>query len=137
MSPQQPTPSPVAVPDQPAPDAGQRLAQQLQTLSQVVETLTYRLLELEERLTVQDQRLQEFSEAGRPELAISAAAHGRLEDTEERLQRIESLLTGTAEVHDIDGPFPEEPEQPFLDELEAVAEPTARHGSDFRGFLTA
>jgi hypothetical protein len=119
----------------PAPETGQRLAQQLQTLSQVVETLTYRLLELEERLSVQDQRLQAFAEKAPPQLAISAAAQGRLEDTEERLLRLESLLSGgvpvparqgapaagPAGVDDIDGPFPDEPEQPFLDELEAAA----------------
>lgn len=151
MSPQPPTPSPLRLSTPPAPDASQRLAQQLHTLSQVVETLTYRLLELEERLSVQDRRLQELAETAPPEPLMAAAAQGRMEDTEERLRRVEALLTGiepaaispagpagcAAGVHDIDGPFPEEPEQPFLDELEADPGPAARQARDYRGFLTA
>jgi uncharacterized coiled-coil protein SlyX len=151
MSLQSPTPSPLRLPTPPAPEVSQRLAQQLHTLSQVVETLTYRLLELEERLSVQDRRLQELAEMAPPEQGMAAVAQGRLEDTEERLKRVEALLTGiepaaispagpagrAAEVHDIDGPFPEEPEQPFLDELEAGPEPAAGPARDYRGFLTA
>ncbi|TVS06840.1 MAG: hypothetical protein EA413_02785 [Cyanobium sp. PLM2.Bin73] len=150
MSLQSPTPSPLRLPTPPAPEASQRLAQQLHTLSQVVETLTYRLLELEDRLSVQDRHLQDLAEAAQPDLGMAAAAQGRLKDTEERLKRVEGLLTGiepatvspagpagrAAGVHDIDGQFPEEPEQPFLDELEAGPEPPARPARDYRGFLT-
>ena len=151
MSLQSPTPSPLRLPTPPTPEASQRLAQQLHTLSQVVETLTYRLLELEERLSVQDRRLQELAETPQPDLGMAVAAQGRLEETEERLKRVEALLNGiepstvspagpagrAAEVHDIDGPFAEEPEQPFLDELEAGHEPPAGPARDYRGFLTA
>lgn len=151
MSPQPPTPNSVELHTPPAAEGSQRLAQQLHTLSQLVETLTYRLLELEERLAVQDQRLQALAEVAQPGMASSAAAQERLDDTEERLKRLESLLNriepaavgpdnpfdGTNGIHDLDGPFPEEDEQPFLDELEATPEPTARSGRDYRGFLTA
>ncbi|MGB5134383.1 MAG: hypothetical protein WBN89_04335 [Prochlorococcaceae cyanobacterium] len=138
--------------DQPAfapADASRRLADQLNTLSEVVETITYRLLELEERLTAQDQRLRDLSEEGSSQPPRPAALEFRLDDTEERLLRIEAMLTGIghvetrAEEHsgvagnsaspwnqgatgdradageaDLDGPFPEELEQRFLDELD-------------------
>ncbi|KEF40955.1 MAG: hypothetical protein ER33_14015 [Cyanobium sp. CACIAM 14] len=72
-----------------------RLADQLQVLSQVVESLTYRLLELEERLAGHERRIAERLE----EVAGQESAHGelmdqRLEDTEERLSRIEAALQG-------------------------------------------
>ena len=148
MSSQPPTPSPVVLASRPAPSSSQRLAQQLQTLSQVVETLSYRLLELEERLATHDRSLQEFAGQERADSVISATAQGRLDDTEERLQRIEALLAGDAAcspspageagVPDIDGPFPEEPEQAFLDEPEGGgAEAASWHGRESRGFLTA
>lgn len=78
-----------------AADPALRLAEQLQSLSQVAETLTYRLLDLEERLNAQEacslERLQAES---------SAAAHQaeetelRLLETEDRLERLEILLGG-------------------------------------------
>lgn len=130
-------------------DASRRLADQLNTLSEVVETITYRLLELEERLAAQDLRLRDLCEEGSAQPPRPAALEFRLDDTEERLLRIEAMLTGIAQVEpragehsgvdgnsaspwnqgaagdradagetDLDGPFPEEPEQRFLDELD-------------------
>ena len=43
-------------------DCTQRLADQLQTLSEVAETLTFRLLELEERLAAQELKVQSLLE---------------------------------------------------------------------------
>ncbi|MCP9929123.1 hypothetical protein [Cyanobium sp. CH-040] len=130
-------------------DASRRLADQLNTLSEVVETITYRLLELEERLAAQDLRLRALCEESAMDSPRPAAVEFRLDDTEERLLRIEAMLTGIAQSgtaaedsrgfgagsvstwrqlgsgsgavtgeNDLDGPFPEDPEQPFLDELE-------------------
>jgi len=70
----------------------QRLADQLQTLSQVAEALTYRLVEMEERLDQQQQQLQPLLEAQDP--AQAQEIDQRLEETEERLGRIERLLRG-------------------------------------------
>ena len=148
--------------------ASERMAQQLQMLSEVVETITYRLLELEERLADQDQRLQAHVEQGPSGADASAEAQHRLDDTEERLGRLESLLHGVggapvastrlsvvgrpaaavargpaetqdeAGPQDIDGPFPEEPEQPFLDDLEAGQDGGQDHGGELPpDFLTA
>lgn len=130
-------------------DASRRLADQLNTLSEVVETITYRLLELEERLAAQDLCLRDLFEEGSSQPPRPAALEFRLDDTEERLLRIEAMLTGIGQVDthagehsgvdgssaspwsqgatgdradaretDLDGPFPEEPEQRFLDELD-------------------
>lgn len=123
---------------QPHPMGSQRLADQLQALSVLAESLTIRLLELEERLLAQEQRAQSGVDAdaeAQQELEL------RLEDTDQRLLRIEALL------HDLEPPapsrhlqevprpaglppqrpgqvgkadaeiFPEEGEQPFMDEL--------------------
>jgi len=123
-------------PSQPHPISSQRLADQLQALSVLVESLTIRLLELEERLVAQERRVQAAADAvAQQELEL------RLEDTDERLLRIEALL------HDLERPassrhlqevprlganpdqwagqatpkidevFPEDGEQPFMDEL--------------------
>ena len=73
-----------------------RLADQLQVLSEVAESLTYRLLELDERLAGQE-RLQEQAATVAPEVAEEMEL--RLLDTEERLARMEALLAdggGTA-----------------------------------------
>jgi len=117
------------------PHANERLAGQLNVLSQVVETLTYRLLELEERLAAQELRLQALQEQQGPAATLDPAAEWRLDDTEQRLQQLEALLSGldgaaasrhlqpVEEAGDpsasapIDGPFLDEPEQPFMDEL--------------------
>jgi TolA-binding protein len=70
----------------------QRLADQLQTLSQVAEALTYRLVDMEERLEEQQRLLQPLLEIQDP--AQDQEMDERLEETEERLGRIERLLRG-------------------------------------------
>lgn len=117
-----------------------QLADQLQRLSEVAETLTYRLVDLEERLLRSEQTLdQRLGDADAP---AAAALHDdvdlRLLETEERLQRLEGLLQGggagdrrrglvavpggpamdQATFLD-DGHFIEDGEQPFMDELTA------------------
>ena len=72
-----------------AADVTHRLADQLQMLSQVAETLTFRLLDLEERLAGQELQLQGGS-AGSD--LIAGGTELRLAETEERLTRLESLL---------------------------------------------
>jgi hypothetical protein len=110
-----------------SPDSQERLAQQLHTLSQVAETITYRLLELEERMAGQELRLQAVQAEAGGASCLSDEAALRFDDTEERLSQLESLLNGidsaTASRHlqpveSIDGPFLEEPEQPFMDDQE-------------------
>lgn len=127
-----------------APAGHERLAEQLHTLSQVVETITYRLLELEERLGEQECQLQALQQQTVGAAQLSDGAEQRFDDTEERLVHLESLLNGmaptsaagaarhlqpvrTGDGHrsqvdqpaTIDGPFLEEPEQPFMDDVEA------------------
>jgi hypothetical protein len=72
-----------------AADVTHRLADQLQVLSQVAETLTFRLLDLEERLAGQELQFQGGS-AGCD--LITGGTELRLAETEERLTRLESLL---------------------------------------------
>lgn len=99
-----------------------RLAAQLHSLSELTETLAFRLLELEERLATHDQRLQSLQES---QATAASDASGetelRLEDTEERLARLESLLLagGNASEPAEEDPFPaDDGEQPFMDELD-------------------
>lgn len=71
------------------------LSSQLVTLSELTEALTYRLLELEERLAAQDRQisgLQTASDALTTELG--EAIEERMQETEDRLSRIEGLLQG-------------------------------------------
>jgi hypothetical protein len=125
-----------------------RLAEQLRTLSEMGETLTYRLLELEERLAAQELRLTPLLERqGGLDAAAAEDMELRLGDTEERLGRIEAVLNGIerpgaarhlqslrppAAPYRLSGPiqqelrpteeealFLEEEEQPFMDELTA------------------
>ena len=129
-------------------DCTQRLADQLQTLSEVAEAITFRLLELEERLAAQELRLEPLLEghADSPGL-LADETELRLDDTEDRLARLEGLLKGienqgvgrhlrpvVASQLDhaqeaqqesflddslVEQPFLDEAEQPFLDELSA------------------
>jgi len=128
----------------------ERLADQLHTLSQVVETITYRLLELEERLTEQESQLQALDQQSGASVQLSDGAEQRFDDTEERLVRLESLLNGlepapsagtsrhlqpvrgrdladpelVPELHaTIDGPFREEPEQPIKADVQIQDSP--------------
>ena len=130
-----------------SPSAGAlqlRLSEQMQALSLVSETLTLRLLELEERLSALEGQLE-----GLQHLQSNTLSHDSadlLTATEERIARLEDLLTEQsapqrASVHPLQrpqpeasaqdtgfnepelelNPFPEEEEeeQPFMDELSA------------------
>jgi TolA-binding protein len=120
-----------------------RLSEQLQALSLVSETLTLRLLELEERLTGLEGKLEGL-ELSQNE-GSSCESSDMLAATEERIARLEELLdeqspvAHSASVHPLRpavaetssaanrfsepelalNPFPEEEEQPFMDELSA------------------
>ena len=65
-------------------DCTQRLAAQLRALSEVTETLTVRLLELEERLLAQESKLEPL---------MAEDTEFRMADTEDRLARLEGLLS--------------------------------------------
>ena len=127
-----------------SPSAGAlqlRLSEQMQALSLVSETLTLRLLELEERLAALEGQLEGLQQQSTPSSGDSAEL---LTATEERIARLEDLLNEQsapkrATVHPLqrpvqqatdasDGfsepelelnPFPEDEEQPFMDELSA------------------
>jgi hypothetical protein len=93
-----------------------RLAHQLHTLSQVSESLTYRLLELEERVADLDRLLQPLVAARSAQSAqLSEDAELRLDDTESRLTRLESMLSS------LDGATPEV-DQPFAAFTDEVAD---------------
>jgi len=70
-------------------DCTQRLAGQLRALSEVTETLTVRLLELEERLLAQESKLEPL---------MAEDTEFRMADTEDRLSRLEGLLSGGAHM---------------------------------------
>lgn len=107
-----------------ATDGLKRVADQLQILSQLTETLTYRLLELEERVAVADLRLEPLLGGGSDAGQLAEDAELRLDETEERLARLEALLAGLQPVARVqesvfasEAHFPDEDfEQPFLDE---------------------
>jgi hypothetical protein len=84
-----------ARPSAAAQPASGRLADQLHAIAVVTETLTYRLLDLEERLGAQEQRLETLLQHGGGR--GTAAAEGleqRCGETEDRLGRVEALLAG-------------------------------------------
>lgn len=129
----------------------QRLSEQLEALSQVGESLTLRLLELEERLGGLEQKLAELSHSQADQPGAGTAA--LLAATEERIVHLEELLSeqprtigtvhplpsrrdvgrtgplqhedpATADQIDAEtelelNPFPDDEEQPFMDELSA------------------
>jgi hypothetical protein len=75
-----------------------RLSGQLETLSELAEHLTYRVLELEERLVDQDQQLTSLQEASNDfSTRVGHAMEERIEETEARLARIERLWQGRAQ----------------------------------------
>lgn len=76
----------------PAIETLQRLVDQVQVLSSVLETLTLRLLELEERLQVQERLVLEAGSQ-----SLGPLAERRLADTEARLSGLEQLLANTAQ----------------------------------------
>jgi len=115
-------------------DSTLRLVEQLNALSQLTESLAFRVVELEERLAATELKLQPLMEST-PSVAQTEDTELRLEVTEERIARLESLLNGSGSlgagriwgpakerhsepVEDSD-PFIDEGEQPFMDELAA------------------
>jgi len=125
------------------PGGSIRLADQIERLSELMETLTYRMLELEERLVLQEERLAAQDLSGGDTGEAAAALERRLEESAERLLRIETMLssfergaagpgraTGRLQVlssaaaedsHDRPDPDPQEGSQdpdPFFDEGE-------------------
>jgi hypothetical protein len=129
-------------------EVGRRLGDQLHALSQVAETLTYRLLDLEEKLAAQEQTLRSLigSAMGSDPEQVEQMEQ-RLGETEARLIHLEELLADgeppaavrrlqalptavagrlsaepammretLADDDMLDEPFPEEAEQPFMDE---------------------
>jgi hypothetical protein len=129
--------------ESPSPGALQlRLSEQMQALSLVSETLTLRLLDLEERLAVLEGQLEGLLQhQSNPSSTDSTEL---LTATEERIARLEELLNEPivprgASVHPLQrpqpeaadkhagfsepalelNPFPEDEEQPFMDELSA------------------
>jgi hypothetical protein len=116
----------------------QRLVEQLQLLSEVSETLTYRLLELEERLAEGERELAQLRDQAQVAAELPPGVEGWLEETDERLARVEELLRrGGGRSSGGDGnaarplkavapdPFPEEEEQVFLDEQPFLDEQSA------------
>jgi hypothetical protein len=70
-----------------------RLSKQLKMLSEVAESLTYRLLELEERFAVQDHQLTSQQRAAEQSHSQAAEAmEERMLETENRLGRLDDLL---------------------------------------------
>jgi chromosome segregation ATPase len=137
--------APAAVTTSAAPALQQRLSEQLEALSQVGETLTLRLLELEERLMAVERQLSAPPQSG--QTSDNDDTMAMLSATEERIGRLEELLAEAAsqqptaggtlhtlplrqaedQAHQADfseaelelNPFPDEEEQPFMDELSA------------------
>lgn len=104
-----------------------QLSEQLQALSLVSETLTLRLLDLEERLAALEGQLEGLQQQSNPSTTDSAEL---LSATEERIARLEELLNEpiaakAASVNPLQqpqpepNPFPKDEEQPFMDELNA------------------
>ncbi len=73
-------------------DCTLRLADQLRALSEVTETLTFRLLELEERLLIQEHQAQDLIDGPQ----VAEATEFRMAETEGRLSRLETVLRGVA-----------------------------------------
>lgn len=80
----------------------QRLVGQLQLLSEVTEQLTYRLIELEERVGEGERSLTQLHQEHQGPEEVPAAMETWLEETEQRLGRVESLLRG-AESRGVSG----------------------------------
>ena len=86
-------------PERTSPDGLKRLALQLQSLSELTESLTYRLLELDERLVAAERSIQGLEDGAVSSLHLSDDTVLRLDDTETRLRRLETMLeAGDAKV---------------------------------------
>lgn len=145
--------TPVSPSSSAVPPWTQRLVEQLQLISEVSETLTYRLLDLEERLAERERELAQLRDQAQGPVELPAAVEGWLEQTDERLARVEELLrrgegraaavaaarplmavsaplARSATITPVDeefepDPFPEEGEQAFLDEPPFLDEQSA------------
>ncbi|MEB3276624.1 MAG: hypothetical protein VKM92_06625 [Cyanobacteriota bacterium] len=103
-----------------------RLADQLQTLTELTESLTYRLLELEEAVAGLDQQLQSLQRSQAADAGLLAeGTELRLDDTEDRLSRLEALLGGLERL----------PQVPPLSLLARDALPNVGHGDPEGRFL--
>ena len=110
------------------------LSQSLEALSAIGESLTFRLLELEERLGALENKTSELAEI-QPTEGLNQDTAATRECTERRIARLEELLTNPNRIqptHAValeaveseeefieDNPFPDEVEQPFMDEFAA------------------
>ena len=80
--------------DSPELEWALRLSKQLKLLSEVAESLTYRLLELEERFAVQDHQLTSRQLAAEQSHSqVAEAMEERMLETENRLGRLDDLLS--------------------------------------------
>lgn len=86
-------PDPPPSPPAPVPAWGQRLVEQLQLLSEITENLTYRLLDLEERLIQAERQLGQQRDGSHGDDALPERMERWLLDTEERIARVEDLLS--------------------------------------------
>ena len=110
------------------------LSQGLEALSAIGESLTFRLLELEQRLAALEDKTKQL---GKIELTegLHQETASTLENTERRIARLEDLLTNPTQIQQAhsealeevqneeefieENPFPDEVEQPFMDEFAA------------------
>lgn len=72
-------------------------------LSEITENLTYRLLDLEERLIAAEQQLGRLRADGAAGEALPEAMERWLQDTEARIARVEDLLIAGATVRQATG----------------------------------
>lgn len=106
-----------------APAAIGRLAHQMQTLTELCESLTIRLLELEERVVSLDHQLLPLLAERRADSVQSAEETVLcLDDTEQRLNRLEGLLAGiqspTASLELAESGWHDQPQEEPSDEIE-------------------
>ena len=110
------------------------LSQSLEALSAIGESLTLRLLELEQRLGALEDKTSQLAEI-QPTEVLNQDTAASLECTERRIARLEDLLTNPNRIQPThsealevdqseeefieDNPFPDEVEQPFMDEFAA------------------
>ena len=89
-----------------ASELQQQLSEQLQALSQVGETLTLRLLDLEERLGGLEDQLQELQLGSLSQEDHASTTGDLLAATEERIAHLEDLLSAQASAHTRVQPLP-------------------------------
>ena len=110
------------------------LSQGLEALSAIGESLTFRLLELEQRLAALEDKTKQLGKI-EPTEGLHQETASTLENTERRIARLEDLLTNPTQIQQAhsealeevqheeefieENPFPDEVEQPFMDEFAA------------------